>query len=605
MAELYLSGPDAVIVPNSDDVSDEVFADMADALAHVARESSSGYITLPLRDPAGWLWYFADPRSPFTFDDTLLAHLRHQMREDGVRLDVLSLRPANQARWPARISSVNQLGITREPTDAQRRDIGRLIALGGGANFSVPGAGKTGMTYTVYSALKHLGDVKQMLVLAPLSAHEAWETEPSLMYAPGAAPHVHVGPGRPGAAEVIVTNYERLENRGRLDALVSYCRRRRTLVVFDEAHRVKAGPHGIRGAAAIQLSAAAHRRSVLTGTPQPNSPQDLARVLELAYPGHGFRLAARDADSLMSAYTRVTKDELLLPQLVPLTEHVPLSPVHDQIYDAMVNAAARAVLRDPTLRSDFSRAGRIVMRLLQAATDPTAVLGADGELTMLSDRADLDLEHLIRELPANYLPTKFVRVAQHVDGHSAAGRKVVVWANFRSHVRRLERLLAPHHPAVVSGDLTPELRHGEIDRFRHDPDCHVLVATPHTLSEGVSLHHTATHQIHVDRTFNAGMLLQAIDRTHRLGLPMDADCTVTYLMAARRDGSDTIDDVADRRLDAKILDMARKLNDRQLATLAFPAADDILLDSDLLLGPGQRDDLEALFEHLQSLQMEA
>jgi hypothetical protein len=128
----------------------------------------------------------------------------------------------------------------------------------------------------------------------------------------------------------------------------------------------------------------------------------------------------------------------------------------------------------------------------------------------------------------------------------------------------------------------------------------VLVATPHTLSEGVSLHHTTTHQIHLDRTFNAGMLLQAIDRTHRLGLPMDADCTVTYLMAARRDGSDTIDDIANRCLETKVLDMAHKLNDRQLATLAFPAADDILLDSDLLLGPGQRGDLEALFEHLQA-----
>jgi superfamily II DNA or RNA helicase len=182
------------------------------------------------------------------------------------------------------------------------------------------------MTYILYSALKKLGEVQQMLVIAPISAHEAWKTEPSLIFAPGAAPSLHVGPGQGGAAEVIVTNYERLESRDRLDALVSFCRRRPTLVVFDEAHRVKAGPKGIRGAAALELSSAAHRRSVLTGTPQPNSPADLARVLELAYPGHGFRLAARDADTLTSAYTRVTKDELGLPPLRSITEHVPLSP---------------------------------------------------------------------------------------------------------------------------------------------------------------------------------------------------------------------------------------------------------------------------------------
>jgi hypothetical protein len=122
----------------------------------------------------------------------------------------------------------------------------------------------------------------------------------------------------------------------------------------------------------------------------------------------------------------------------------------------------------------------------------------------------------------------------------------------------------------------------------------VLIATPHTLSEGVSLHHTNTHQIHLDCTFNAGMLLQSLDRTHRLGLPADADCTVTYVMAGRRDGADTIDS----RLAAKVADMAAKLNDRQLATLAFPGDDDLLTDTDVLLGAAQAGDLAALFRHL-------
>lgn len=599
MAELYLSGPDAITVTLSDDVTPEAFAEMADAVAHVALEVSARYVTLSLRDPAGWLWYFADPELPFTFDERVLEHLRHQVAEDGVRLDVLSQAPGHQAVWPAQIATVADLGITRDPTGPQRRDLARHIALGGGANFSVPGAGKTGMTYALYSALKHLGEVDQMLVLAPLSAHEAWSTEPALMYAPGAAPSLHVGKGRPGAAEAVVLNYEQLQSRGRLDELLASCRRQRTLVVFDEGHRVKAGPRGVRGAAALELSAAAHRRVVLTGTPQPNSPEDLARVLELGYPGHGFRLAALRPDPLMSAYTRVTKAELGLPPLVPHPVPVTLSQAHDVIYEAMVNAAARAVLRDPGLRDDFTRAGRIVMLLLQAATDPTAVLGGGGELAMLSDRADLDLETLVRNLPTNFIPAKFVHTVQLVDSHHRAGNKVVVWANFRSHIRRLERLLAPHQPAVVSGDVGTGDRQVQLDRFREDPGCHVLVATPHTLSEGVSLHYTTTHQIHVDRGFNAGMFLQSLDRTHRLGLPPVADCTATYLMALRRDGADTIDQVVDRRLDAKVVDMAVKLNDVQLATLAFPSSDDVITDVDLLMDPGQRGDLEALFAHLR------
>jgi hypothetical protein len=322
-------------------------------------------------------------------------------------------------------------------------------------------------------------------------------------------------------------------------------------------------------------------------------------VLELAYPGHGFRLASLAPDPLMSAYTRITKDELGLPPLVPHPTPITLSQAHDQIYEAMVNAAARAMLRDPGLRDDFTRAGRIVMLLLQAATDPTAVLGNGGELAMIADRADLDLETMVRNLPANFIPAKFVRTVQVVEAQHATGNKLVVWANFRSHVRHLELLLDPHQPAIVSGDVGRDDRQAEIERFRHDPDCHVLVATPHTLSEGVSLHHTTTHQLHIDRGFNAGMYLQSLDRTHRLGLPANADCSVTYLMALRRDGTDTIDQVVDQRLDAKVLDMARKLNDVQLATLAFPSADDVITDVDLLMDPGQRGDLEALFAHLR------
>jgi hypothetical protein len=600
LSEIYLSSRDTVTVVQTESVSDDEFAAMSDALSHVAREVSARFVSLPIRESAAWLWYFAAEDSPFKFDAALVEHLRHQLADEGVRVEALNLSPTDQARWPAEIESVAQLGIVREPTEPQRREVARLLTLAGGANFSVPGAGKTAMTYMVYSALKRLGDVEQMLVLAPISAHESWETEPGLMYAEGEAPAISVNRGgRLGATEIIVTNYEQLQDRGRLDGLIQFCHRRRTFVVFDEAHRVKAGPRGIRGAAALELSAAAHRRTALTGTPQPNAPEDLARVLELAYPGHGFRLAARNPEDLMSAYSRVTKGELGLPPMTPVPERVPFSPAHDRIYEAIVDAAARAVLRDPSLRNDFSRAGRIIMLLLQAATDPTVVLGSRGELAMVADRSDLDLESLVQALPENFIPTKFVRVVQHVEEHAKAGRKLLVWASFRSHVRRLERLLSPHQPAVVCGESNREDRKAEIDRFRHESECHVLLATPHTLSEGVSLHQTTTHQIHVDRTFNAGLLLQAIDRTHRLGLPPDADCTATYLMAARRDGGESIDDVVHRRLDTKIAAMANTLNDRHLATLSLPASDDVMSDNELLLGPSQQDDLEALFEHLR------
>src|SRR5256885_10080525 len=55
---------------------------------------------------------------------------------------------------------------------------------------------------------------------------------------------------------------------------------RPTLVVLDEAHRMKKGWRGEWGRACLSLAYLAARRDVLTGTPAPNSPRDLQRSEE-------------------------------------------------------------------------------------------------------------------------------------------------------------------------------------------------------------------------------------------------------------------------------------------------------------------------------------
>jgi hypothetical protein len=59
----------------------------------------------------------------------------------------------------------------------QIRDLSRLLALANGANFSVPGAGKTTVAYAVYEAERARCRVDRLLVISPISAFEAWEEE--------------------------------------------------------------------------------------------------------------------------------------------------------------------------------------------------------------------------------------------------------------------------------------------------------------------------------------------------------------------------------------------------------------------------------------------
>ena len=62
-------------------------------------------------------------------------------------------------------------------TDFQTRDIARLLSMSHGANFSVPGAGKTRVALAIFQARRLAGEVSRALVVCPKSAFESWQNE--------------------------------------------------------------------------------------------------------------------------------------------------------------------------------------------------------------------------------------------------------------------------------------------------------------------------------------------------------------------------------------------------------------------------------------------
>ena len=604
MGRVILATPAQVIVPRTGGVDDRTWASLVDAIGPLALELDESHLALAVADSPRWLWWWTTPaahRTSWTWDAAVVGRLRSVRLGVEGQAEALRLEPGEQT-WPESVPGTGELGIRRELKPHQLVSAGRMLRLVGGANFSVPGAGKTSVAYTTWAGLRTIQDIERCLVVAPLSAHEAWEIEASEIFESRAKPDVRLRPETP-SGDVVVVNYERLESDRHRLALRAWLREAPSLVIFDEAHRAKAGSRGVRGAAALDLARSARRRMVLTGTPRPNELEDLVNVLELAYPARGRGLVDGSPEGLRSSYVRVTKDELGLPPMETVLERVPMSDVHERVYSTMVSEAARTALQDPDLERDLARVGRIIMLLLQAATDPTALLSPGSRLTMEGER-DLPLEDALRQLPSTFVPSKLVRCQQLVGERAAAGSKVLVWACFRHHIQTLLRLLEPYGPAYVDGSLpvndpaAPTDRRREIHRFREDPECNVLLATPHTLGEGVSLHQTSTHQIHIDRTFNAGLYLQSLDRTHRLGLPTDADCSATFLVSEYADGQETIDGVVERRLAAKVRAMSEILNDRDLQRLAFPDTEEHLTPNDVLLDRESYEDLRELFAHL-------
>ncbi|MBK7649614.1 MAG: hypothetical protein IPJ20_01170 [Flammeovirgaceae bacterium] len=72
---------------------------------------------------------------------------------------------------------MKQSGFTRSLKVEQKRDSLKLLNLKHGANFSVPGAGKTTTILAVHTVLKSLGLVSKLFVVSPINAFISWEDE--------------------------------------------------------------------------------------------------------------------------------------------------------------------------------------------------------------------------------------------------------------------------------------------------------------------------------------------------------------------------------------------------------------------------------------------
>lgn len=587
------------LVVTVEDASSPAWRSFMDASADVAEPFGSRF-KIPMWAVATitWWWATAEARlAPPTLTGRAARALGTHARRANRLAEVLDADVDEWSSWPVSVTGPNGvltletpggLGLSRTLRPFQADQVARLLRGGDGCNFSVPGSGKTTVAYAVWAALRAAGSLARTVVVAPLSAHESWHVEAAECFPEGATPRLTIRPERPGG-EIVVVNYEMLQSDDELARYEAWLRGAPSMLVLDEAHRAKAGRTGIRGSAALRLGNVADHRFVLTGTPAPNGRADLAAMFDLAWPGSGQALVTDGRNR--RCFVRATKSELGLPPQLLEVERVPLSGAHQHLYSAMVDSAQQSLL-DPIVRRDLSRVGRIVMLLIQATTDPAALLDPAVPLSMTGDRPDATLSELALAAAGSVVPGKFVRVRQIVDENSALGRKTVVWASFRHHIDALARLLQDHSPAIVVGDTAPgPLRDAEVARFRHDESCRVLLATPQTLGEGISLHHECQHQVHVDRTYNAGVFLQSLDRTHRLGLDPNTTCRATLLVA-----EGTIDERIEARLSAKVAAMSAMLDDPDLMGLTVPDLDEPLSSTELLLGVDAGEALADLFD---------
>ncbi len=498
--------------------------------------------------------------------------------------------------------NLNHLNLKRGLTPFQEKNVQALITMPNGANFSVPGAGKTSTTLAVWEYFRLSGKISRLLVICPRSAFEAWEDEPALILSSSVVINKFSDEPIPAGTDLLYVNYEQLENQERLNRLIRWVKQEPTMLAIDEAHRIKGGASSVRWRACLELSNLVTRVDLLTGTPMPQNQDDLRNLLGLSWQGipRPFFTDNRLSDLQRGGiFVRTTKKELGLPPMLITAVELPMSPIQSEIYTALRRSFVGKFSMTDSDQSYFGQRGKAVMTLLAAATNPGLLMSAvneDAYLGLLWPPAELSGSERLLGVLENYslheIPEKYQWVSRFIAKATMEGRKVIVWSTFVGNLRALHRLLEPFNPALIYGGTPTDERKSELIRFRNSTSCSVLLSNPQTLGEGVSLHNECHDAIYVDRSYNAGLYLQSLDRIHRLGLAPTQETNVYILQS-----TSSLDTRIARRLEVKIDRLGAYLNDDGLVEVSLPSGDGEDPPEGLL---GIDDfDLNDLFNHLR------
>jgi hypothetical protein len=493
------------------------------------------------------------------------------------------------------------LRLRRLLTVFQSDNVDRLLRMRSGANFSVPGAGKTTTTLVVWVALRRQGLVDRLLVIAPKSAFEAWHNDAIDTFYDVPKSVEFSDRSIPIDTEILIVNYEQLENLGKLLRIKLWAKKHNCMIVVDEAHRVKGGAHSVRWRAVRQITLTASRVDLLTGTPMPQGYEDLKHLFNISWPRipeNFFSEGKLCGMKRGGVFVRTTKEELGLPKVTIKEVQIPMGDIQTQVYSALRMAYSGSLMLNSDDAIFLGRKGRAVLTLLAVATNPGLLSGMRTENSFLGLKwppREISKNHTLLDIISNYvrheIPTKYDWVRRYVQRAADENRKVLVWSNFIGNLLALENMLKPHSPALVYGAVNNETRKDEINRFRNDATCSVLLTNPQTLGEGISLHHECHEAIYVDRTYNAALYLQSLDRIHRLGLSAD-QVTKIFILSSKG----TIDFRVGQRLNAKIERLSDVMNDSGLVRASVPSD----LDSQTLMELVGLDklDMSDLYSHL-------
>jgi len=393
--------------------------------------------------------------------------------------------------------------MTYEPKlparDYQARELERMRGQSAWALHMYMRTGKTKVVLDDYGRLESEGKVQDLLVIAPGGAYLPWADEVKKHLSDDLLSRVKVATWYSGKGisdpeflkkldgpRVFLVNVEALSSAtGAKEACMFFLRDRKAMVAVDESTTIK-GPKAKRTRFIVgQVRPLAKYRRTLSGLPSPRSPLDIYSQFYFLDPTilghqsydsfmHEYAIVkrhkfpgARWPTNVVTGYKNLDKLQAIVadhssrvefrPDIPPTwsIRNVPMTPEQQRAYRELKKYATTKLAEDSHVTATVVLSQMLKMHQILC-----------GHVT--------DDNGFTREVPE----LKTTQLLEFLDDYSG---KAVVWASYDFSIRRVADALSREYgPEAVSRFWggNRDTREAEEKRFKEDPACRFMVATP-------------------------------------------------------------------------------------------------------------------------------
>lgn len=397
------------------------------------------------------------------------------------------------------------------------------------------GTGKTLISIGIAGALFQKGEIKRLLIVAPLSIVPVWKEEfekfadfeyqLSVLEGTGKKKNDILNRICGTGLQVAVINYE---SCWRLESEIA--KWKPEMIICDESTRIK-NPQAKQSRALHRLGKVSKHNLILTGTPVTNNPLDFFsqyKFLDDSIFGSSF-YAFRSRYAIMGGYGnhqvigyknlpeltskahsiayRITKaDALDLPDQVDIERKVTLNAYARRKYTEL-NEQSYTELMNGDVRST-----NVLTKLLRLAQLTGGFMRVGDESEYLEKVSDAKLDAL----------------EEIVDDCVDAGKKLVVFARFVPEIDAIADMLKRKKIkySLIKGDVKD--RAEQVEQFQNDDEVKVFIGQIQTTGMGLTLTRADT-AVFYSLDFNYSNYEQAKARIHRIG--QKNKCTYIHLIA--------------------------------------------------------------------------